>query len=531
MKALKENPITKELHNLWRDEIRERLNVTTSFLSPIKYVETSPQKFYCRRAFEEYSHFLNNGATENPRLLWKLLEDHEQEISRANLIIEEINRKPIHDTHLSNGIELMEFIRSQIHFNLLNLYEAGLTELLIVPAKLSRTKRNKGLEGLELHSVVEEMKYTNLSFVSDFYNSTVRNSIAHGKMLFSDHDVQYFDKKGNTTRLSFREIAKLFDQLLDVVNGFHLALKLFLYEQNSTVSIPLSMLTEELKVTCQSPGWEVQDCFESVAIGNRRQLSIYVLNNNWAYRKVLYYAFFTAYWSDLLIKNYDRIFISLKSTTSLTGWAAFDAKRLSEARTSKSQNVAELPSTLEDGGIMFHPTKTFPGLVYKIGSLRAAFSIVWRVRRLKEKRSSPRRVVVRDVYWHIRNNRVVIGDASVVLDFGSFLDQAKFIEGEYARIIKDVINHCRTQLNFFQTFFPVDYIQVSIFDSDQRVRNLRHSGLNENTIASIRVNVSKKIVVPDLIHSEIEQQGKYTIYWNKAWRYNNIDDKQNESEN
>lgn len=531
MKTLKENPITRELHQFWRDEIKQTLNISTSFLSPIKYVESTPQKFYCRHAFDAYSQFLNKVVASDPKLLNKLLNEHEQELSLANITIEEINSKPIHDIHLSRDIELLEFIRSQIHFNLLNLYEAGLGGLLTVPAKLSRSGRNKSVDGLELFTIIEEMKFTNLSFVSDLYNSTIRNSVAHGKVVFGDHDVHYTDKKGNTTRLGYREVVKLFDRVVDAVNGFYLALKLFLYEQNSTVSIPLSVLTEELKITCQSPGWEVRDCFETVAIGKRRQLSIYVLNENWAYMKVLYYSFFTAYWADLLIKNYDRIFITLKSTTAPPGWAAFDARKLAEVRASESQNIEELKFALENGGIMFHPTRKFPSLFYKLGSLRAAFSLVWKARRLKNKQSSPNRIIVRDVYFDVRRSTIVISDASVVVEFGSFLDKATYIEAQYALIVKNVIRHCRKQLKSFRRLFQVEYIQVSVFDSDQRVRNVRHSGLNENTIASIRVNSSKTIKVPDLVHSEIEQHGRYTIYWNNAWRYNNLDNKQYESEN
>ena len=520
MKVLRENPLTKNLHEFWRAEILTNLGFESSFLFPIKYVRSVPHSLYSRKAFKAYLGFLENASSSDSKLLFNVINNLESAVGRANALINEVNEKLIHDVHPPDGIELLNFINSEIHYNLLNLYESGLAVLLSIAATFNRLKRNKGIDGLDLYNMVTELDGTELSFVADLYHATIRNGIAHGKVAFAEWNIQYSDKKGNTEEMQPRDVIRLFDRLLDALNGFSLGLKVFILSRQADIGIPLSIVNEELQIACKTPGWSIVSCFESSTIDNKRQLTVYVRNRNWDSGKVNWYSFFTAYWAEALTEDYERIFISLNSSPSLPGWAAFDARKLRELRLSDSQNLLLYRETLEEGGIQFVPKYKFPRLVYKLGTYRNALLVSWDLQRQKQRKSQRHLIEVRDVDFHFKNANLVIPDSSVIISSDSPVESLTLIRKKHSQIVRKVIIHTRNQMQAlsYRRFYPAKYIRVFIYDSNERIRNLRHSGLTKELIATIQVNVSKEIKVPDLINSEIEQFGKYRIFWNKNWR-------------
>ncbi|MBA7586038.1 hypothetical protein ES708_28034 [subsurface metagenome] len=82
--------------------------------------------------------------------------------------------------------DLINFIDKEVHFNLLKIYETAFYNFLLIIAKFSRISRGKKADGLDLYNVVEEIKNTEFDFVSNVYNNTIRNGIAHGKVVFTD---------------------------------------------------------------------------------------------------------------------------------------------------------------------------------------------------------------------------------------------------------------------------------------------------------------------------------------------------------
>lgn len=519
MKVLRENPLTKNLHEFWRAEILKNLGLESSFLFPIKYIRSVPHSFYSREAFKAYIGFLENASRSDSTLLFSVINNLESAIGRANTLINEVNEKLIHDVHPPDGIELLNFINSEIHYNLLNLYESGLAVLLSIAATFNRFKRNKGIDGLDLYNMVAELDGTELSFVADLYHATIRNGIAHGKVSFADWNILYSDKKGNTEEMKPRDVIRLFDRLLDALNGFSLGLKIFILSRQAEIGIPLSIVNEELQIACKTPGWSIVSCFESATIDNRRQLTVYVRNRNWDSGKVNWYSFFTAYWAEALTEDYDRIFICLNSSPSLPGWAAFDARKLRELRLSDSQNLLLYRETLE-GGIQFVPKHRFPRIFYKLGTYRNVLLISRNLQRQKQSKSKPGIIEVRDVDFHFKKANLVIPDSSVIISSCSPVESLNLIRKQHSQIVRKVIIHTRNQMQAlsYRRFYPATYIRVFIYDSNERIRNLRHSGLTKELIATIQVNVSREIKVPDLINSEIEQFGKYRIFWNKKWR-------------
>jgi hypothetical protein len=112
----------------------------------------------------------------------------------------------------------------------------------------------------------------------------------------------------------------------------------------------------------------------------------------------------------------------------------------------------------------------------------------------------------------------------VVLKVGLTEDEIiRLIAANYTVIMNEVFSFTKSQLSFFtlKRYLPIRYARVFIYTSDMRIRNLRHSGLIPEFIAAIEINVSKRIKTVSLINCDIEEKGKYRIYWHKNWKHSN----------
>jgi len=252
----------------------------------------------------------------------------------------------------------------------------------------------------------------------------VRNGIAHGKVVFTDGDINYIDKKGNKGQLLPKEVVAAFDGTLDVTNGFGLALKVFYFTSPDfldlhEISIPQSILLEELQAVANAPAWDIIDCLESVAAQDKRQLIVYVKNKNWDFGKVRLYCFVTAYWAEKLTQTYDRVFISLHSSHSKhgpTGWAAFNGTKLKKLREREETRLEAYGDILEDDLIYFNPKMKFPGFIYKLGTFRSILAntlpLAWR-RYINEHFKRP--FIIRETQIHSKKYFTVVKDSSIVI--------------------------------------------------------------------------------------------------------------------
>ena len=107
----------------------------------------------------------------------------------------------------------------------------------------------------------------------------------------------------------------MFDDLLDICNGFSLALKIFIitnrdFFQNHNLKIPKHFLLQELKAQANAPNWEIVDCLENEVMG-RKQLNIFTKNALLEYQEVNYYAFRTAVLAEYFSSGFDRYFFLL----------------------------------------------------------------------------------------------------------------------------------------------------------------------------------------------------------------------------
>ncbi len=531
---IENNPATKQLHEDWQFRIKEEFPNTdfshsSDYLCLIHYIDKAPQKFYSKEAFKQYLTFLENVKLTDPKLLADILIDAEPLLNISNRILTEVNDKPIHDTFLpKDDNDLINFIDKEIHYNLLKLYETPLFNLSRVVAKYYWIKANKATDGLDLYNSIEQLKKVGFDFVDRFYLHDVRNGIAHGKVIFTDVDITYLDKKGGKAKISTRKIIDALDGTLDIANGFCLALKVFSFTnpdffESCGIQIPQSILLEELQSKANGPAWTITNCLESVAVHDKKQLMIYVKNDNWDYGKVHWYSFTTAMWAEALTKSYDRIFFSLHSThnqLSPTGWAAYDARKFKHLREIDEKRFEAFKGVLEDNYVFFIPKFKFPKFIYKIGTYRSimktAFPLVWRK---YIDTYFPNPFLVRETQIHSKKNFTVIQDPSVIIKPNFQTDIEGLIRKNKSRIVNLAIRYSRRQCSRFSLtrYLPVRYIRVFIYDTDKRVRSLRNSGLIVNLIATIEVNTTKRIKTIDILGGTPEQIGKYRIVWNQRW--------------
>lgn len=524
------NHCFNDIHKARKEEIKKRFRSIvfpedSEYLSLYKYLKDIPEKFYCEKSYSFFIEFLNNSLKSNKNELIRLLKDNTFQLDVAIRNLANINITEKSDEPLpTNDLTKLTLIDSDIHYKYIRLLESPFFFFLLLPASLSRLNRNKSTDGLDLYNVIEELKNGVFSYVNDSYCSTIRNGIAHGKVSYTDKEIIYEDKKGNKVQIPIREIVKRFDTLLYIVNGFCLALSVFYFTEYKFINkhvkkIPTSLLISELQDKVNCPGWEILTCLDSITIKNQEQIIVYVKNYNWDYKKVLFFTFQTAYWVERLTKSYDRVFFHIDSKNSLLGWAGFDAKELRRLRKKKTNKIEDYKNVLENNLVFFNPKLKFPKFIYKLGTLRAIFKVIMPFH-IQEAISKikPTRFSIRDTQIHSQSSYLVIDDPCVVINIG-FVDNAiDIIRTDYREIIRKVIKYSRKRFQSIKRHQKVKFIRICIFDKDERVRNLRKSGLHENLIATIGYNQSPIIKTTDIIGGIVEQHDKYRIVWNKNWR-------------
>lgn len=531
---IENNPATKRQHDDWRLRIKAEFSdtdfsVSSDYLCLIHYLDKAPQKFYSREAFKQYLTFLESVKLTDPKLLADILIEAEPLLSVSNRILTEVNDKPIHDTFLpKEHNDLINFIDKEIHYNLLKIYETPFFYLSKIIANYHWIKTKKATDGLDLYNSVEQLKKVGFGFVDKFYLHDVRNGIAHGKVIFTDVDITYIDKKGGKANIPTRKIIDTLDGILDIANGFCLACKVFSltnsdFFETYGIQIPQSILLEELQAKANGPAWTITNCLESVAMHDKKQLMIYVTNDNWDYSKVHWYSFTTAMWAEALTKSYDRIFFSLHSThnqISPTGWAAYDATKFKHLREVNEKKFEAFKGVLEGDLLFFIPKIKFPKFIYKIGTYRSiiktTFPLGWKK---YVDTYFPNPFYVRETQIHSKKNFTVVQDPSVIIKPNFQDDIEGLIRKNKKRIVNLAIKYSRRQCSRFSLtrYLPVKYARVFVYDTDKRVRNLRYSGLISDLVATIEINTTKRIKTIDIISGTPEQIGKYRIVWNKRW--------------
>lgn len=529
---LDENPFTRDLHKRIKSEIEFsfpelQYGLSDDYLSIYSYISKSPQKFFNLETFNLYYEYLENQKNSNPDLLAKALNDNSRELSIGNHIINEVNSLSIHDILLPvDDMELIEFIDKNIHYNYLRLLEGPFYQAILILAKLSRISRGKSTDGLDVFNAVQELENSQFASILQSYNNGIRNGIGHGKVIYRTHETEYHDKQGKKVEIGTKEIIQMFDKMLDDVNALYLGLKTF-YLRNQVfviehnLSVPFTILVEELKAKTEGPGWIIQNCLDTFdSAKSKKQLAIYTYNTFWDYKKVLYHCFNAAILADRFTEGYERFFINLKSKNALSGWAAFDAKKLREIRLKGYTSVSDFKDVLENNILMFPVKRKFPKVFYKLGSLRAAMYVQRRLYKENFRENyKPVKFIGRSSKSKTQKGYVVIQHASVVISERYLNGVQDLIRKNLNEILKCAIKHDRNSRSILGKIFrkPVRYARVYVYMRDQRIRNLQFAGLPESLICTIQINTTGIIKTPDIFHGEVEDNGKFRLVWNRSW--------------
>lgn len=528
--VLEDCPTTKTINNYWNEKILYSFPVLkdapdSKYLSLKEYIHERPQKFYSLKAFEEYLSFIDSSPVKNSAWFKKLYLEIEHDLNIAIKSLNDVNSIDIHDIFTpDNDIENIRFIDNHIHFNYLKLIEAVYHKFLLFIAYNQRLQRNKPTDGLDIYNCIEEVKTSKFAFLTDCYDNTIRNGIAHGGITYKDFDTVYKDKKGKLVQIRTKEIITIFDNLLDICNGLSLAFKIFIilnreYFQINNLGIPKQFLIQELKAQANAPKWEVIDCLENEIVNGRKQFNIFTKNQLIEHQEVNYYAFRTAVLAEYFARGFDRYFFSLESKYSLPGWAAYDGTILKRERLRNSNDLEGYQGVLEDNMLFFISRIKLPRSIKKIVRfLRLAKTIMPLEYDKNTNYIFKRKYELRETKPFRRGVSIIINDPSVCI-LPEFSDNIiDLVRNDFKKITKYAIRESKKKLGFWNRFLRTKYIRVTLYDTDLRKRKLRGSGLIDSLVCSITINRSKKIKNIDFIGGIPEQKGKYRIVWNGKWK-------------
>ena len=449
------------------------------------------------------------------------LSAHDAQLSSAFLYLREINAQDWHDEPLTKGdeFELTRYIERHINPAYLRLVEGVFAPLLRLFAYFSRLDRSKGTDGLNVYSIVEEIRLATLKPLVDSYQHTVRNGIAHGGITYLQNEIRYQDSNGNAVTLPLREVVRLFDDLLDTCNGVAASLKLFFAVHRDMGFIaPRELQIEELQEETRTPWWAIEGCVTG-EINSRSQLVVFARPDSRDVSKVQWSAIQSGILAEYFAPGFDRYFLSLESTKAWRGWASFDGNQLRAVRESGSSRLEDYSRSLESGSVFYFPQPfALPRTLGRIDTLLTSLRINWPLALddIRKQLDRPR-IPARNGRAH-RNSWGAVVNGDVVLPDVSPEEIVAIVRQQRRRILHSAVKQARGGVSrSVAAFLPIAFGQVSVFRRDYRKRRLSGFGLGSDLVCTIRLQRLARIKSPDIIGSTVEVDGAWRIAWNRAW--------------
>lgn len=490
------------------------------FLSLKRYLDGVPERFYTESNFNIIQSFLTNEQKNDQKRLTKKLNQKIELFDKAFVYLTEINNGYWHDLHENIfNYGFIRFCDSALHPAYLKLIEGILYPFILILAEYSRENRGKSIDGLDVFNCVEELKNSPYATLISGYNNILRNGIAHGGVIYRDKENKYSDKRGNDLIVDHRNLLKKIDNLVDTCNAIALSIKLFYsVNLNSNIQTPRQFMVEELQAITRCPWWEIEGCLPSEAMG-KSQLNIYVKPKSRDYNKVHYLSFLTGVLSENFQPGFDRYFVSLRADHSWPGWAAFDGKKLKDARNKNNPTLEDYKGVLEENLVFFVPNFKLPRILGKLDSFRQSFLIhIPLVFEDMRNQLSKIKIYTRESKIHRNGWRLVL-NASLIFESPEDEDIHENCKKSCKRMIKKALKHAKTQSKHSSLirYLPLGYARISVFRKDFRVRKLTNFGLGSDLIGTVEFKKIKRINAPDILGSTIEKYKKYRIAWNRAF--------------
>lgn len=501
--------------------------IAADHLALVAFLDTAPQRFYSRKAFTAYFDFLSSAYRQQPRTVLAALSENADAVDLSHRVLAEVDQMPLHDTYVpEDALARIKWIDEEINQLLLRLWEASLHGFLLVHEQVRRRTAKVSLENMDIYNVVQGTERTPLVIAKQVYDHNMRNGIGHGKVRFNEDSLSYTDKKGSKVKRTVKEVARTFDDLVDVLHGFTLAHQLFWAINKDELSkaglqLPRSVLFEELKARVNMPGWNILACLESERRSPKRQLEIHLRNKHWDFNKVQYWGFYTAYWAERLTGSFESVFLHFRSSSSnAISWAGYNAERMRELRAAGTSDIAAYKGVLEGDLMFFIPKVNLPKWLLKVGTLYMAFRgqfSAWKAQRRAD-RIVP--FVVRHCAIHAKWGYSILPDPVVIVNPPSGIDAQDFVRQHHRAIIRSTIRACRRSLPWHSIarYLPVRYARIMVHATDKRRRQLKQSGLSPELLGTVGFNTSKRIPNIEIATGTLEQQGRYRLLWNSRWR-------------
>ena len=494
------------------------------FLSLRRHLDNRPEKFFDRTGYSVYLNWLQRRDAIDGKTLKNHFSEYSVKIEQALLFLREVDFADWHDSAFASEDEydLLLLFDKHVHPTYLRLVEAVLTPLIQPIAYFSRIDRNKGTDGLNVWSIIQELRSTPESCLTLPYHHIVRNGIAHGGISFQQRRIVYRDSRGNEETFSTESIMRCFDDLLDVCNGIAVALKVFFLVSHDKAYVPpREIRLEELQEETKSPWWTIVGSVET-EIPGKSQLIVYARPDTRCYDKVLWSSVQSGILAEFFAPGYDRYFFSLRSKKAWQGWIGFDGRKLRSLRETGADDLSQYKGVIEDDLLFYVPQPRAPSLLCRFGTLVSSFRVhkslaIQRYKEQLEEQLEIPRIVCRNASIH-RNSWAGILHASVVIEG---LDEPKAMEiigRNRRRIVKSSLRRARQEnrLNV-AAYLPLGFAQVAVFRRDYRRRRLASFGLGDDLICTVSFQRLSQINRPDILGSTVETRGKWRIAWNQAW--------------
>jgi hypothetical protein len=519
-------PMTGEVNKRDRERVLHAFPFLSScghdgYLALAKYLDGTPERFYSLEALRAYTEVLKKEFSRNPTRLIKILNESSDDIDRALLTLNEIGREDWHDTTIeSDEYAFMRLCDRSLQPAYLKLSEGVLHRFISPIAMCSRLERKKSISDLwKLSKCIEEIIIrADCSSLVAHCDSTLRNSIAHGRITYKQYEVVYFDKNGKSQTFSDTAVVEMVDGLVDTCNGCALALKLF-YRQHlgEKLKVPRQVMLEELQADTKTPWWHIEVCLESELSG-KPQLVVYARPMSRDYHKIQYMCLYSGILAEHFAPGFDRYMVSLRSPIALPGWAIFDGKKLRDIRKRGGpRSMEEYKGVIENDLVFYKPKVALPRFLCILETLLMSFRLnihpfFDEIRKIFDQIP----ITARQAEIHRNGWRSVI-NGSVVVRIADKDDPQQAVKKARKRIIKVARRLARknAQWSNIAKYLPTGYARIGVFQTDRRHRQLR--GLSPNLICTVQIQSISRITAPDIAAAKIETVGSHRIAWNKAW--------------
>jgi hypothetical protein len=517
------NAVMAPLHEYQRELLAQRFPdlvavPTGDFLCLWKYLYRVPERFFDRDIYRNYLRWIRERGGAQHELLSKYLIENGDELDKAFRCVDEVNRDGLHDDDLeTHRMERMRTVDRFFNPTYLKLVEGVFAPLAHLPAYFSRLDRGKNPDLLELYDIVEELRHSELRNIGKPYLPVVRNAIAHGGTDFYEDTIAYRDRKENTVTLSFYDVVRCLDDMLDTCNAMVLALSVFLLaRRNDGYIIPPCLLLNELKEETRTPWWELSGSLELQldALAQKKMLIAYGEARGRNANLIRMSAFQTAVLAERFVPGYEAYHVEIRfRSESLGGSISYGGMELRRLRESDNVRVGDygpaatefvlfprefpIPRWLRNLRILGYVFRNYPFAAKHWNNRAGRLNVLVRSARLRK------------LGWRSRL------DAKVVVSRVDPVGPKAEIRNNAGRILRLASAEARKNAGILRKLrlIPTGIVRIVVFQQDYRRRRLDCFGLAEDCVCV----VSRDDPSPPLMQSIVECCGRFRISWNRAW--------------